>query len=556
MTPEVALTTEFQRIAAMPRRRLTLAQAREWAAFLTPIYALSPEAKLRPWQAQAIADAVQCGGAWLALPVGAGKTILTHLLPIAMKAQRTLLIIPASLYAKTQADWDTYKGVWRAPATPSFIVTRELLATTGKANVLSEYKPDLIIIDEADDLANSRSAAVRRIDRFLRTDGENCRVVAMTGTPARKSMMNYWHLLCWCLRERAPVPMTEGEARMWALAIDEHRGPRPSPGPLGPTLKEAREWFRVRLVETLGVVVVDEDSCDAPLTVRIRRAREDAVLDAAFERFLVEQESPGGIPVSDPLSRWLLDAQLGLGLYTRWNPAPPDRWRAARRSVAKFVRDRIEFSSDTNPLDTEAQVLRQYAADPTVVEWVEVKPTFDGLTETIWLSRSTIDSCLDWLRELNGTPGIIWCGSVDFGVALARESGLEYYGQRGRTESGRALHLAKEGVSFVASWAANKKGFNLQAWARQLLVMPPQSAKWLEQIFGRSHRSGQTEAVVVDVLATSGGTVDAFEAAFREAGAVRATVSLTQKLLRAEIIRDPAPRTASNEFRWAQRSTD
>jgi hypothetical protein len=91
----------------------------------------------------------------------------------------------------------------------------------------------------------------------------------MTGTPARKSMMNYWHLLCWCLREKAPVPMTEGVARMWAMAIDEDRGPRPSPGPLGPTLKEAREWFRA----AWGIGrVVDEDSCDAPLTVRIRGA--------------------------------------------------------------------------------------------------------------------------------------------------------------------------------------------------------------------------------------------------------------------------------------------
>jgi hypothetical protein len=83
--------------------------------------------------------------------------------------------------------------------------------------------------------------------------------------------------------------------------------------------------------------------------------------------------------------------------------------------------------------------------------------------------------------------------------------------------------------------------------------MPPQSAKWLEQIFGRSHRSGQDEHVIVDVLATSGGTLDAFGAAIAEASNVRATVSLTQKLLRADIVRARPRITAENEFRWATR---
>ena len=150
-------------------------------------------------------------------------------------------------------------------------------------------------------------------------------------------------------------------------------------------------------------------------------------------------------------------------------------------------------------------------------------------------------------------PGIVWCGSVDFGRALAREAGLQYYGQRGQSESGGALHTAPVGESLVASGGANKKGCNLQAGPRQLITMPPQSAKWLEQIFGRSHRSGQNEHVIVDVLATSGGTLDAFEAAIAEAANVRATVSLTQKLLRADIVRARPRITAENEFRWATR---
>lgn len=554
MQPAVAHSREFERVRDLPRRALDLETAREWAAFLTPRFALRPDAKLRPWQAQSIADAVQCGGAWLALPVGQGKTLITWLLPTAMQAERTLLIVPGSLAAKTYADFASYVDTWRAPTRPIRIETREKLATVGGAEMLDAYQPDLIVIDEADDLSNARSAAARRIDRYVRK--HDVRVVAMTGTPARKSIMGYWHIVAWCLGDGAPLPLVESEARMWALALDEHSGRRPSLGPLGSTVREARAWYRRRLTETAGVVVVDEDSCTAPLTVRVRLAREDAVLDAAFARFLVELETPGGIPISDPLSRWLLDSQLGLGLYTRWNPPPPDRWRNARRNVARFVREQIDASTRSDrPLDTEAQVLRRFASHPIVREWLTVKPTFDGATETVWISRSALDSCLDWLRELraDGMPGIVWCGSVDFGRALAREAGLQYYGQRGQSESGGALHTAPMGESLVASWGANKKGFNLQAWPRQLITMPPQSAKWLEQIFGRSHRSGQDEHVIVDVLATSGGTLDAFEAAIAEASNVRATVSLTQKLLRADIVRARPRITAENEFRWATR---
>ena len=548
-------TDELARIRALPRRTIDRETAEQWAVEDTPLYALTPDVALRPWQAAALREAQACGGAWLALPVGTGKTLISRLLPSAMQSKRTLLIVPASLKAKTYADFTAYFGAWKLPPCPLVVESRERLATTASARYLEQLKPDLIVIDEADDLANPRSSVARRIDRYVRS--HDVRVVAMSGTPARKSILNYWHLLAWCLGDNAPIPLVHEEAVTWSLALDDRAGgPGALPGALGSSRRAARAWYRSRLVSTPGVLVVDEDSCSAPLTVRVRLAREDDVLDAAFERFLTLQESPGGIPVSDPLSCWLLDAQLGLGLYSIWNPAPPEEWRAARRAVAAFVRERIDASTRSlDPLDTEAQVLRRYADHPIVREWLRVKPTFDGSTETHWISRSTLDSVHDWLRELGDTPGIVWCGSVAFGEALAKEAGLAYYGQKGATKAGAALHHAPTERSLVASWNANKKGFNLQAWSRQLVVMPPQSAKWYEQIFGRSHRSGQHDHVVVDVLATSGGTLDTFEAAMREARMVRDTVALTQKVLRAEVVRAKPRRTTTNEFRWARKGS-
>jgi hypothetical protein len=470
-----------------------------------------------------------------------------------MRAERALVIVPGSLVAKTTAAFATLAQSWAKPR-PYRVISKESLQVESGAQYLDHYQPDLIVIDESDTLSNYRAAAPARIDRHL-IGRPHVRVVAMTGTPARKSIMGYWHILWWCLRLTAggaPMPESHDEASMWALALDDHKGRRPAFGPLGTTLDNAREWYRRRLVETPGVVIVDEDSCDAPLTIRLRIAREDPMLDQVYERFLVEMENPAGMPVSDPFSRWRLDGQLGLGLYSRWNPPPPDAWYEARRNVARFVRNQVENSRYSHrPLDTEAQVLNRYPSAPVVTHWREIKPTFEGVTETVWLSRSGIDSCLDWLRatELDGRIGIIWSGSVAFGRALAREADLEYYGSG---DGARLLH-APTTRSLVASYSANMRGFDMQPWTRQLIAMPPQSGKLLEQIFGRSHRRGQDSAVIVDVLVTSGGTLDLVEAALSESTKVRDVDSLTQKIMRADIVRATPNRTERNKFRWARK---
>jgi hypothetical protein len=462
----------------------------------------------------------------------------------------------AGLRDKTLHEFATLRREWREPAEPMGVYTWQELTTQGRADFFDQVQPDLIVIDEADEAANVLASWVRRVDRYILAHPETV-VVLMTGTPGRKSIMNYWHLLGWALRERAPVPMSEGEAKEWALALDEVKGRDfafTKPGPLGATTEAARAWYRARLSETPGVVIVDGDSCDAPLTVRVRLAREDPRLDAAFEHFLTTLETPEGMPVSDPLSRWRMDGQLGCGLYLRWRIPPPEPWREARRAVARFVRDRIAASTHSRrPLDTEAQVLRRFEEHPIVTQWARVKDTFEPETEPVWLSDSVVLSAIDWLRE-SDAPGIVWSGCVEFAIALSHTARLSYYGREGRDSMGRGLHLADPRANMIASWHANKKGFNLQPWTRQLIVMPPQSAKWFEQIFGRSHRAGQDEAVIVDVLATSGGTLDLFETAIGEAGFARETIGMTQKLLRAELVRATPHVTRANRFRWARSS--
>jgi hypothetical protein len=561
MRPEVKHTTDFDRIVNLPRRVLRQVDADAWAAALTPELALTARAQLRPWQALSIAEVVENRGGWLALPVGLGKTLVSYAVPRLLGAKRPVIIVPASLRDKTRHDFASYVGVWRAPNPPPLVLSLQELAPEGGRDRLDAIDPDCLIIDESHKLANRDSSAARRIDRLVVRKQDDLAVVAMTGTPSRNSIMGYWHVLAWCLRERSPLPLTEGEALMWDGAISEKPegsrgkgGPRPHPGPLGPNIRAAREWYRKRLAETPGVVIVDGDSCTQPLEIRVRPAKECRDIDEIYKRFGTAPET-FDVPVSDPLSRWRIDGQLGCGYYQYYDPPPPEVWRVTRRAVAAFVQSAIEQSTYTGkPLDSEGQVLRRFRDHELVQEWRRIKPTYDARKhlKVRWVSSATLESAVEWLAE-SDEPGIVWCGNVPFAGALSHVARLSYYGAEGKDQNGRGLHIAPPNRSLVASWNANMIGFNLQAWRRHLIVHPPQSALYLEQIFGRSHRSGQERPVCVDVLATSGGTLDAFDSATGEAGFAKSTVSLTQKILRAKIkIQEPRI-TARNRYRWARK---
>jgi hypothetical protein len=573
--PPVKHTSDFDRIRALPRRVITRADAEVWADVFTDRLRAHAHDKCRiKWeQGAAFAEILDVRGACCFLPVGIGKTLIFDLAPVLLGSQRPVAIMSAALRDKTWHDFEQHGKHWRRLRNPWQIISREELALDGNEDLLRRGRFDFVALEESDEYANLDRGAPARIDRYrYETWGDpNVVFTAFSGTPSRCSIMATWHLLVWCLREGAPVPLSRTEALIWAAALDERvRDPqsRPAPGPLGKTREAALKWYASRLRETPGVVIIDGDSCAQPLTIRTRLAREDSELDAHFEKFRKFGENPAGIIAEDdsdrnPLSQFRLDAQIGVGLCSYWDPPPPMPWREAYRAKAKFVRDMIAHTRALalNPryrgpvCDTEKQVARAFADADPIVDWLAIRDTFRGKTKIKWLSRSAIDSVQGWLLE-SSDPGIVWCGSVEFARRLSVETCLPYYGAGAMTEDGAPLHDAPTGRSIICSWNANKKGFNLQAWSRALIVMPPQSAKWLEQIIGRVHRFGQLNAVTIDVLLGSGGTIDAFEAALIEAGFARATVSLTQKVLRAEIVRATPRNTPSNCFRWASRARD
>lgn len=585
----VAATVELARIRALPRRVLTPAIAKRRAAELTEVLALRKGVELMPSQGIALHEFVKHGGVIAQLAVGQGKTIICETAPVLLaeklgRSIRSVLFAPASLEDKTRHTRRKLSRDWRIASPPPRWLTKELLSRQSNAYLLNEIDPDLVMIDELDDLANGDASTAKRIGRFVREKRARgkakglpwpygCWVLGATGTLSRNSAMGYWHFLEWVLGpERMPMPAGRAEAELWAAALDNgsYRGGwRPDPGALGPSVKAAREWFSARLAETPGVILWEEDSAaDIPLRIRFKVAPKDRAINRAFKKLRERFESAGGEQVTDNLSMIRLERQEGQGLYTYYDPPPPPEWRAARSEFARFVRRRIaESARSQRPLDTEAMVIQRHPDARLyseaqkrevypVREWVEIKDTYDADPQgpnahVEWLSTSVLEWVGAWAIDDSKGPRVTWCGSIPFAERLAKLTGLPYYGREGKEwRTGRGLYAADPRKSLISSWHANKRGFDLQPWRTQGIVDPPQSGKFLEQTIGRAHRRGQTARVTIVIFLTSGLTLDVFESAKSEATHAKVTTRLTQKILRADI--QPFPELPSG-LRWVRK---
>ncbi len=487
--------------------------------------------------------------------------------PRILRARRAVLLLPAGLRNKTTKERREYARDWKTASPPARMISFEGLAREEHDGLLASIRPDLIMIDEADEGSNWDAAWVQAVDRYVWSERaahgpQAVRVIAGTGTPSRKSILGYWHILRWCLGDGAPVPASRADAEVWAAALDEgtpRSGWRPSPGALGETLAEARTWYRDRLRLTPGVLIVDEDSAaGVPLRIDLLVAPRCRKIERAFRVLRTKELSPSGEPVSDPLSLYRIENDLGCGLFRYLDPPPPEAWVRARRRFAKFVRATIRAQRHAfHPPRTMAAVARRNAAALPVAEWYAVRDEYDVSrhTRVEWLSDATLEWAAEWLHA-GAAPSILWSGNVEFGERLAEVAGLPYFGREGLDRKrDRELHSATTAREprFVCSWHANKRGFNLQPWRRNGLIVMPQSAKYLEQTIGRPHRQGQIEAVSFTILATSGLTYDVWDAALAEAAFVKETATLTEKILRAKIAPFPEP---PDTLRWARRGAD
>lgn len=485
-------TEEVKRILDIPRRQFLRENMAEVAQRLTDVLKTSGgKQALRDVQGMALHDAGIHQGAFLPIRVGGGKTLITMLAPIVMHAKRPVLLLPATLIAKTENERRQLSSHWNV-AKHLRLVSYEALGRVGNAETLEQYKPDLIIADECHRLKNKRAAVTRRVIRYM-DDHPDTNFVALSGTVIKKSIKDFAHIIRWCLKDNTPLPNNVHELDEWAAALDEGANPlaRMDPGPLGVDVREARAWFAARLSDTPGVVIHEGKDTDASLVISALEYNLSPEIEAQFETLRTLCERPDGYALADAVSWWRVARELALGFYAVWDPPAPSEWLDARRNWAHHVRETITKSQK---YDSELQVRNAVAAGDLqgkdlLDAWENIKDTFTIQPKDRWHDESALQACEGWLKE---NVGIVFCGHDFFARELSRRTGLPYYGAEGKNSKGQYIGDENGKTSCIASLAANGTGRNLQMFHKALITTNINGPDALEQLLGREHRQGQT----------------------------------------------------------------
>jgi hypothetical protein len=517
---------ELGRVVALPRRAPDLPVVDQTERFRVD----GGEQVLRPVQSLALCELTLRRGLFAPMRVGAGKTLVSFLAASAVHAERPVLVIPAKLRSKTMRELGELRRHWKVE--PLQVVSYELLGREQHAGWLESVRPDLLVFDECHKVRNKRAAVTRRVRRYVEAHPDTV-VVAMSGTITRRSLLDYAHLLRWCLGdEHAPVPRELWELETWAAALDEQRDPmsrRVAPGALlvlrGPEedglspRDAARSAFRRRLTETSGVVATrGEPGCVASIALTSLLPPESAPIEQAFDRLRSAWEAPDGQPLADGFAVDRVARQIGMGFYYAWDPPAPPAWLEARRVWCAYVRSVLRRSRS---LDTELQVRRQHAETPECRAWLAVRDDFEPTVVARWLCDSVVQRAAELLRE----PGICWVEHVQMGEAVAALADVPLYGAGG-------LDVPPTGRPVVMTVQSGSEGRNLQAWSRNIVLSPPASGSVWEQLVGRTHREGQqADEVTLEVAGFCREHVQSWWKSVADARYVEQTTGAVQKLL-------------------------
>jgi hypothetical protein len=517
--------------------------------------------RMRPIQAEALAQAREAGGLLGAMGVGSGKTLVTLLLGQVLKLKAPLLLLPAALVEKTRVELIEYSKHYKIAANIR-MVSYDTLSRANAAEFLTYHKPDGIICDEVHKLKNRKAAVTRRVARY-KAENPGTVFCGLSGTLMSHDLKDFGHFAIWALMQGAPVPMALDELEEWALALEgpkvgkdgfqtvqpgallKFATPEDHEGAADETIV-ARRGFRRRLLRTPGVVATNQESVQCALNISTVHFSVAPATEKNFNTLRQTWETPDGWALSQAVDVWRVARELALGLHYVWDPRPPREWLERRREWAAFVRETL---SRSRTLDSELQVAeacRAGALDASALNaWESVRNTFKIQPKPVWHDSSALEYCEKWLKK---GPGIVWVQHTFFGEELAKRTGLAFYSQEARDAHGNPIAKADPRKSLIASIGSISEGHNLQSWALNLVTSPPTLAKTWEQMLGRTHRQGQTaDEVTVETFELCLEHYEALTSGIAGAHHTHDTLGQTQKLLLATISR-------AGEFEVARRA--
>ncbi len=551
-------TSELQRVKRLPRRVLGDEDLNALAVEMSAVFAVpGSDRVLRGLQAASLRDLHDFGGLVAAIRVGGGKTDLSFLAGSIVEAERVLLLVPAALEKKTKDDFKILEKHWVKPKCIK-ILSYQKLSRADREQEIMDFKPDLLIGDEAQWLKSRKAAVTRRVGRYLKAYPDT-KCVFLSGTITKRSLENMSHLMMWAFgEERSPLPTRYDELFEWCLAVDEklpRNRVRLNPGALielyngeeasislSDTLKATRRAVGRRIEETPGVVTSGSDVVPNGLVFDEFKPEWELEITQALQLLHSKWELPDGQQIMDAPSIWRHERELSLGFYYRWIEQPPPEWMEARRVWASNCRQTLK--NNRRGLDTEAQlaaaiVRGEYQGDEVeeaYQAWVKIREVFDPKTEAVWLTDGVLKEIGYFVKTK--TAPLVWVEHRAVGHKLSELFGWPYHGQKAQSSDGKSLaDRSPADGPLIVSIASCGTGFNLQAWFENVIVTSPANGSTHEQLTGRTHRDGQeADEVEVTVVMSSNQSRADFWQAVADARYVEAMTGSPQKLTMATIL--------------------
>lgn len=560
--PAIRRSEEFRRIEALPRRTHVLDLRElmtEWLRTPTGTMTLNFE---QAWALFELYSNIVEGktldpGLLGHVEVGGGKTLITLLAPTLIQLAwnvtrpgqlvRAALVVPANLrnhktlklevpfYGRHFNIYDWHE---------ENVLSYQQLGRAQAAEELEKKMFNVLVFDEVHWIKNQNAAVSARILRYLERYPETI-VVALSASLTKEKIEDFGHIARMSLGESSPLPLFNDELRDWGRVLNHVTDDEMQPGALRFFCEgdeTPRAGFQRRLAETPGVIISREADLSTGLTITERQLKKPppAIIGALLSDMKSTKKTPGEDIIVSGLEMSRHRKELVCGFFYRWlwpNNTPDLEWLAARKAWRKFVRWAIREAGSSNVagliFDSEKQVRAavlagQIECDENQWEdWALIKDRCNPQLQAVWVDEFLIDEIERWMDE-SKEPGIVWTQHNAILNKLRKRGRIVYGG--GQDE------IVYETKTCVASLDAHKEGKNLQAFSRNLFVVPPMSGLAWEQAIGRTHRQGQQASEVkVEVFMHSYDLWSAFRAAQSESAYVREIMGTKPRLERATI---------------------
>lgn len=531
-------------------------------------------------QCEAIAAYQTNNGLFAPMGVGMGKTLTTlaiKSIAFARGIERSCLFIPPSVvfqlmnadikWARTKINinYQVYnlsgrsandrKLLANSKKKGLYVFPYSLLSGRDAYELLEAIQPGLLIADEVHNLAKMTAARSRRVRDYI--EKYLPQVCALSGTITSKSIMDYYHIIKWCLGEGNPLPNTTTVAQEWANVIDAEPGKQgdPSPGLTG-ALRPLVSWaqsnfpeqnvpldlagfrraYKLRFTSVPGVVSTGDAGIGTSLILAnlpVPDFKNQPGWEACAKLSSDVEDNwktPNGDMIEHQIHFWKWLYELTSGFYNEltW-PMPHDFAARHNKSVdesatilqrakdhhtasqryAKELRD--FFKENAKPgLDTPLLVGSnmfqhgdRFVTKDLYAAWTDMrKVDFEGRPDrdsrAVRLCDYKIRHAIKWAQELpKGEGGVIWFHHNEIGNWLAEyalAAGLDFiHCPAGERFNQMILDHANGKKIIIASLTAHGTGKNLQHMWNQFFAQWPRPCVKAEQGLGRMHRTGQQQ---------------------------------------------------------------